>query len=383
MMKGTAPPHLSSAEAQLTTIDMDFYINHTNHSTAYPDPVFLPCNNPRNVISPHVADIVDFVLFVGIFPVLVTCGVITNVINMAVFVRLGLADRINLCLFCLAVSDTGFMLFLMCGKSYALISLLDPEAGNFWQNRHRGATMGSALGFQAISNVITALIAVERCHCVLSPLKAGQIFKTKTMGVVIVMVAVYILTVLNTALGIKYQTVHVTDPLTNTSTFISHLSPTYLRHRTLIDIVYNFMLLAILPFLCLLTVTVCTTAIIVRLKVSATWRRETASNVTSVEKQDVSVTRMLVTVCCVFVTCMTPTVTRQLLAFGRTPGFLTTGHLCNLFKVSAASLHLLELINTSCNFLIYIKQSSGYRSALQMMCSCLTKNPRKKTGCRS
>ncbi|XP_076456697.1 uncharacterized protein LOC143290996 [Babylonia areolata] len=338
-----------------------------NFSTAIPPHEVLPCNNPRNVVSPYVAEMVDLVVYVGMFPVLVTFGFITNVINMAVFARQGLSDRINLCLFSLAVSDTGFLLFLMCSKSYALISLLDPVEGNYWQKRHHSLVLATSLGCLAISNITTALIAVERCLCILSPLKAASFFKTRTLRVVIGVVAVYILTVLNTAFGIKYQTVHVVDPLTNTSTFISRLSPTYLRHRTLIDIVYNSMLLVILPFLCLLTVTVCTTAIIVRLKVSAAWRRETASNVTSAERQDVSVTRMLVTVCCVYVTCMTPTVTRQLAIFGRVPGFLYSGHLCNLFRVSSAITHLLELTNTSCNFLIYIKQSSRYRSALKMI----------------
>ena len=62
-------------------------------------PLFVPCHNPRNLISPHVAETVDLVVCAGIFPVLVTFGVISNVINMAVFVRQGLSDRINLCLF--------------------------------------------------------------------------------------------------------------------------------------------------------------------------------------------------------------------------------------------------------------------------------------------
>ncbi|XP_076456700.1 uncharacterized protein LOC143290998 [Babylonia areolata] len=361
-------PHLRGD----TTVDMYSDMDDMNLSTVIPHHVFLPCDNPRNVVSPFVAEMVDLVVYVGMFPVLVTFGIITNVINMAVFARQGLSDRINLCLFSLAVSDTGFLLFLMCGKSYALISLLDPVEGNYWQKRHYTLVLATSLGCLAISNITTALIAVERCLCILSPLKAASFFKTRTMGVVIVVVAVYILTVLNTALGIKYQTVRVTNPLTNTSTFISRLSPTYLRYRTLIDIVYSHVLLVTLPFISLVVVIVSTTAIIVRLQVTSAWRRQSVSNVTSLEKQELTVTRMLMTVCCVYVTCTTPTVTRALVVFSRVPGFLITGHLCNIFKISIALSHLLEVINTSTNFLIYVKQSSRYRCTLRHMCRCVS-----------
>ena len=62
-------------------------------------PWFVPCNNPGNILSARVADLVDLVVYGGIFPVLVTYGVISNVINMVVFAHQGLSDRIHLCLF--------------------------------------------------------------------------------------------------------------------------------------------------------------------------------------------------------------------------------------------------------------------------------------------
>ena len=75
--------------------------------------------------------------------------------------------------------DTGFLLFLMCGKSYALVSLWDSEAGNYWQQRYNGTVLGSYLAFIITSNAITALIALERCICVVSPFRAKKFFKTK------------------------------------------------------------------------------------------------------------------------------------------------------------------------------------------------------------
>ena len=53
----------------------------------------------EGLISAATALVIQTVVEVGILPVLVLCGVTMNVINMVVFYRQGLSDRINLCLF--------------------------------------------------------------------------------------------------------------------------------------------------------------------------------------------------------------------------------------------------------------------------------------------
>ncbi|KAL8569039.1 hypothetical protein ACOMHN_020482 [Nucella lapillus] len=344
---------------------MNMDMDNASFSSSLPPPLFIPCDNPRNIVSPFVAEMVDLVVYVGIFPVLVTCGVIINVINMAVFARQGLSNRINVCLFSLAASDTGILVFVMCCKAYTLISLVDPVAGSYWQQRHQAVVLGSFLAFVAISNVITATIAMERCLCVLSPLKAAEFFKTKYMRALILVAALYILIVQNVALCTKYQTVQVSDPITNAITYISRLSPFYLRHQTALDIP-QAMISIVFRVLSPMFVILCTIAIILRLRVNATWRRSTASNMTSVEKQEVSMTRMLVTVCCVYVICMTPAAISALLIHNL-PGFLRTGYLCNIYKVSATLIQLLVACNASFNFLIYVKQSSQYRATLRQL----------------
>ena len=60
---------------------------------------FLPSDESEDLVSRTVLEAVENVLFIGVLPVLVTVGVITNVINMVIFARQGLADRINMCLF--------------------------------------------------------------------------------------------------------------------------------------------------------------------------------------------------------------------------------------------------------------------------------------------
>ncbi|KAL8625110.1 hypothetical protein ACOMHN_030744 [Nucella lapillus] len=94
---------MASTQDLYGTQSANVILDSNNHSdgndSSTPSPLFIPCDNPRNAVSPFVAEMVDLVVSAGILPVLVTCGVIANVINMAVFARQGLSDRIHLCLF--------------------------------------------------------------------------------------------------------------------------------------------------------------------------------------------------------------------------------------------------------------------------------------------
>ena len=70
---------------------------------------FIPWDNPDNLVSAHTELLVDRVKAVYVLPLLCAIGVPSNIINMAVFVKQGLKDRINLCLTALSFADLVFM----------------------------------------------------------------------------------------------------------------------------------------------------------------------------------------------------------------------------------------------------------------------------------
>ena len=70
----------------------------TNSTSGQPAP-FLPWDNPHNVIDFATFQDIEFVLNCVLDPALWMLGVGTNTINLAVFYRQGLKDRMNLCLF--------------------------------------------------------------------------------------------------------------------------------------------------------------------------------------------------------------------------------------------------------------------------------------------
>ena len=72
---------------------------------------FLPWDNPDNLVSARTESLVRRLKDVVVLPILFLLGGPANVINMAVFHRQGLKERINVCLFALSLADNLFLLY--------------------------------------------------------------------------------------------------------------------------------------------------------------------------------------------------------------------------------------------------------------------------------
>ena len=79
---------------------------------------FVPRDNPGNVISSEVEDLVHELKDVVFLPILFLIGGPANGINMAVFYKQGLKERINVCLFALSLADGLYLVnsMLMYGE---------------------------------------------------------------------------------------------------------------------------------------------------------------------------------------------------------------------------------------------------------------------------
>ena len=156
------------------------------------------------------------------------------------------------------------------------------------------------------------------------------------MAFVIVSIYVYVLGLYG-ILNVKYVTVRLHNSSTGTTTYVSRLGDFYLHNKVVIDILYNYLLTISIPAISLVVVIVTTSVTIYKLRASMAWLRNGNAAVTSAERRETAVTSMLVILCCVYVICMTPSVT---VAFVRNliPDFLPTGRYCNAFKVSLTLL---------------------------------------------
>ena len=76
----------------------------------FKDMEFLPWDNPDNIVSAEVEDTARRLKDGLLLPILFLIGGPANVINMAVFYKQGLKDRVNLCLFALSLADELYLI---------------------------------------------------------------------------------------------------------------------------------------------------------------------------------------------------------------------------------------------------------------------------------
>ena len=178
---GAALTDVSGTWLSNATLYNDVVLNSTNDfaSDSPPRKIFIPCDNAENLVDKATRDEVEGLLLMTVLPSLELFGVTTNVINCMVFVRQGLRDRINLCLFSLALADTSFLLFMFSAGLFPFLGLFARELEEFWSEKYLSTVLGPMQGTMNISNLMTMVISVERCICVVSPFTAKRFLKTR------------------------------------------------------------------------------------------------------------------------------------------------------------------------------------------------------------
>ena len=88
-------------------------------------------------------------------------------------------------------------------------------------------------GFSWVSQVISAIIASERCFCVVSPLRSKAILSTRTMAVIIVVVFI-IIPGLYFVVAVRYRIVCVYDPTTDVHFKMIDGGEFYYKHKVII-----------------------------------------------------------------------------------------------------------------------------------------------------
>lgn len=138
--------------------------------------------NPLDVISLQAEHIIDY-----FYPSSLFDRISQKWSQHRFFSKLGLKDRINLCLFCLAFIDLAILsfLFIMCINFMTSPNQFADKFGPFWKFlivNHIHGTFGLIYG----SMFLSVIVACKRCFCVLFPLQANTFLKTKTMTVIVI-----------------------------------------------------------------------------------------------------------------------------------------------------------------------------------------------------
>ena len=182
-----------------------------------------PGDNPDNLVSQEVEQAVDLAVAVFFLPALLLLSVPTNVVNMLVFWRHGVRERINLCLFCLSLADLIYIIHFLFSTTWTSSTslLLERQVWGSFFSSSSTTTSCFLRAFYWESGFLSMLIACERCLCVYSPLQTQRIFKTSTTALAIIFSTLvhHGFTYIGAS---RWGTACVFDPVTN-STSNGHL----------------------------------------------------------------------------------------------------------------------------------------------------------------
>ena len=306
-------------------------------------------------------------------------GIPGNVLTIMVFAKMGTASTFQMSCMGLAVSDLLCVgASMMCGittmgvfrgaASQAAISHLNNLVGGLPQ-----------VVFSRVTSLITAWISTVRCLSVAYPTKVRFII-TRTVTTVALCIIFSLgcsfLLIASTVYRVKREF----DPETNSTVWTLDFQKDSKSSAFFQFLRFVFGL--ILPVLSWVTVTVCTTFLIVKLKQNAKWKSQNAQVVTEssssgavpskikqkkeLPERERRVMKVVILVAVIFLFCSVP-MSAHLVASFTLPQYKESGSLRHLFIINGLVCVFMSQLNSSINIVLFAISGQNFRSALLSM----------------
>ncbi|XP_059163045.1 uncharacterized protein LOC131946356 [Physella acuta] len=334
---------------------------------------------PRNgtssgSVTPLLPDEAQFYINIWLVIVartsLAAFGVASNMVNLTVFLRLGLKERVNLTLFCLSVCDAATCLCTaVVAANYVLVFRnfregIDPSTLVLFFSWFRCL-------FADVATSLTVFISIERCFCITSPFVFNAKFsvtKTRTALVLIILFIVINYIPLYGSFKLE-QTIDISSNTTITTFAVTEF---YLK----ITMYNDYVLGIFLAIICLIAVFVCAVLMQIGLRKSSEFRNNavndfkiSASEVSGksrkngYSRQDRKIVRMVLTLACLYMTTALPQIAISL-AKVMFPELYSSA-LINIYYTVMGVGHIFLIANGSLTIFIYYAYNSSYRGVFK------------------
>ena len=321
----------------------------------------IPWDNPRNLISMEDEHLIDRLKSAIFIPLLYLVGAPANVVNMVVFFRQGLRERINVCLFSLALVDLLYLTLLFVFYAERLYTQFTDggKYGSVYRYMMNNNVIG-LYGFGYGPPLLAAIISTERCVCVLFPLRAQRCIPTKALAIVIV-VSVAVLGFLRFVITAQYRVTCFYETRSQRQSWQVYVTDYHFRNKAMLSalngVFYGFVLSVGCPVVVLIT----TTVTAVRLQRTVRWRSQASSSVSSAK--EIGVTKMLMALSAEFFVLSIPIVVLRVSPVFQ-PQFSPGGRYANTFLALLGFAELCSYTSSSLNFFVYYFTGTKYRQAL-------------------
>ena len=321
----------------------------------------IPWDNPHNLISLETEQLFDRIKATVLIPILFLVGFPANCINMAVFYKQGLNERINLCLFSLALADLVSLTLTFTFHAERLYTqFTDGERiGTVFRYMINNNVVG-LYGIIYASMFLSAVISTERCVCVLFPLRAQRCIPTKAIAFIIT-VGVSVLLFLRFAVTAMYQVMCFYEMRTQRVSWQPYVNDYYFRNKAMISVLdgvfYGFCLTVGCPIIVLTTTTITS----IRLAQIVRWRSQASS---SLSNKEIGVTKMLIVLSIEFFVLSIPLIVLRVFPVFE-PRLRAGGEFANSFNLLVGFCEFFGNTSSSVNFFVYFVTGTKYRQTLQ------------------
>ncbi|RUS86192.1 hypothetical protein EGW08_006038, partial [Elysia chlorotica] len=311
-----------------------------------------------------------------LWPAIILFGLISNVINIIVFLKSGARDNVTILLLSLAVSDLAFLALISPAMSYFIISAFARSHPWPFDPRFvRSLFYWPAFTAYDLSAFISVSLGVMRCACVAMPLRFKFVFtRSRTITWVLFLV------VLAVSLRIPVLSIQrvgwTRDPDTNTSSpclkavnmaSMSHVND-IMNRGVVINVMY-------------ITMVTCVVVLTLKLYQASKIRRactepgkhgvNTPGNpgVQGLSTKDLQVVKSVVLVCSIFILSQLSFLVTSAVRLV-SPEFDNGRDLLYLFGIISHLNALCSYLNASLNIFVYYNYNSKYRPVFcQLVCS--------------
>ena len=333
----------------------------------------IPWNNPNNLISLETEQLFDRIKATVLIPILFLIGFPANCINMAVFFKQGLKDRINLCLFSLALTDiiTLTVVFTLYAERLYTQFTDGERIGVVYR-----CAVNILIGLFGIGYgmmFLSVIISTERCICILFPMRAQRCIPTKVLAVIIV-VGVSVLLFARFVITAMYRVTCFYEMRTQRLSWQPYVNDYYFRNKDMLSALNGVFYGLLLTVGCPIVVLVTTTISAVRLHQIVRWRSQSSSSMSS---KEIGVTKMLIVLSIEFFVLNIPVIILRVVPVFE-PRLRPGADFSNSFNLLMGVGETFSNTSSTVNLFVYYSTGTKFRETLQSMIRRKTGTKRKQ-----
>ena len=340
----------------------------------------IPRSDNVEYISQETAQLIQTLITLVFIPVFCLFGSIGNVLSLIVLFHQRMRNQTNYILAALCVSDTLLLIHSLTFSGIAIQTKVNPSEG-IYVRAHVYPIVGaySSIVMARITSGLTTLLCVERFIAVYFPMQAHMTCTKRNTVIAILLIFVTTFLVF-LPFAFKWTPVtkvtarNITITRSNFTEFYFDNNTFYTIYGSLLNIIYRFVPLLIIPILNIMMIRAVHRTWKLRRKMSGSGnnvsRRFSGKTVSygSTDEEN-HITIMLLTVSFVFFICILPGAINSIVTHVW-KDYSRKGRARHLYKTLFSITYLLETINSSVNFIIYMACSKTFRSLYKNIFCC-------------